>query len=133
MKTLKLLLFICFTAFCLKSEAQIVLDQKTIPSPDSLLKGVGKKTEILVAVFDTKYIEKLDITYLNVGDNYPNQVLTLVIKGEDRKKFTHPPETYYKNRELKIVGIPELYNGKLQIVIHDPSQIIESVKTVTNK
>ena len=133
MKKTNLLLMFALFVFISKSEAQDFREMKVFPSVDSLRKVIGQKTKMYVGIFDTKYDSKSNLTYLNVGDNYPLQVLTLIIKGDDRKKFSSPPEIFYKNKEIKVIGIPELVNDKLQVVIHDPSQLIGIIKVITNK
>jgi hypothetical protein len=60
---------------------------------------------------------------LNVGAKYPNQLLTLVIWGDDRSKFKDDPEKTYMNKNVRMAGKVEMYKGKPQIVLHDEKQI----------
>ena len=61
---------------------------------------------------------------MNLGADYPNQSLTLVIGNKERENFSSPPETYFINKEVSVTGKVELYNGKPQIVILNKNQII---------
>jgi micrococcal nuclease len=67
-------------------------------------------------------------TFLNVGGAYPNEVMTIVIWGADRKKFKFKPEEFYKNRQVCITGEIKIFNGKAEIVVDDPKQIVVSDK-----
>jgi len=64
-------------------------------------------------------------TLLNMGAAYPDQQLTLVIDNISRTSFTSPPETYYINKEIRVTGKVEMYQGKPQIIIHNKNQITE--------
>lgn len=62
---------------------------------------------------------------LNLGGAYPNQKLTIVIKAEDHTKFKDAPDIYYAGKKVCVTGKQEMYNGKPEIVVTDPSQIQE--------
>jgi hypothetical protein len=54
-------------------------------------------------MYSTKLIEQSNMTLLNLGAYYPNQMLTVVIKAADRSKFKDP-ETYFKGRNVCVTG-----------------------------
>jgi len=62
-------------------------------------------------------------TVLNMGAPYPEPLLTAVINGADRKKFTAEPETFYANKNISVTGKVVLNNGKPQILVRDHNQI----------
>ena len=62
-------------------------------------------------------------TLINLGYDYPNQLLTIVIFGEFRSLFEGNPETDWKGRTLCVRGKVELYRDKPQIVVRNPNQI----------
>lgn len=62
---------------------------------------------------------------LNLGGAYPDQKLTVVIKAEDRSKFKDAPDIYYDGKKVCVTGHVEMYKGKPEIVVTDPSQIKE--------
>jgi DNA/RNA endonuclease YhcR with UshA esterase domain len=77
-------------------------------------------------IFNVRYLQsaKNTPTFINVGAAFPNQLLTIVIWGEVRKKLGYAPEEKpYANGVAVINGKVELYKGKPQIVISDPSQL----------
>ncbi|MCR6720400.1 MAG: hypothetical protein NVV59_08910 [Chitinophagaceae bacterium] len=62
-------------------------------------------------------------TLINVGYDYPNQLLTIVIFGGDRTLFEGNPETDWIQRKICVSGRVELYRDKPQIVIRNTNQI----------
>lgn len=84
--------------------------------PDSLVTICDK-------VFSGKYFEKSDITLLNMGAAYPNQTLSIVIKGADRNKFKIAPELAFANKTVCVSGKQILYKGKKEIIVTDTSQV----------
>jgi hypothetical protein len=62
---------------------------------------------------------------IDVGGSRPSELLTLVIKAADRKKFKTTPEGAFKGKKVCITGQIIDYKGKPEIVITDPEQIKE--------
>ncbi|MGZ3240571.1 MAG: hypothetical protein ACXWJK_09445, partial [Burkholderiaceae bacterium] len=59
-------------------------------------------------------------TLINVGGKYPNELLTIVIWGEVRKKFKYAPtDKKFMDGMAVVTGKVELYKDKPQIVIND--------------
>jgi len=69
-------------------------------------------------------------TLINIGAAFPNQLLTVVIYGEDLKNFTKPPAEVFKDANVRINGKVELYKNRPQIVVKDQAGL--SVLTGTN-
>jgi hypothetical protein len=90
---------------------------------------VGDSVIIRAKIYGGKYIQSVkgSPTFLNVGDEYPNAPLTLVIWGDVRKQFKAAPEELYQNRQVFITGKIALYKDKPEIVITNPKQIVEVI------
>lgn len=104
------------------------------PAPDSIpaadaRKFIGKEKTVCGLVAATRYLDSSSNrpTFLNFDKPNPNQTFTVVIFGEDRKKFGEP-EVTYKNKNICVTGKIEDYRGSPQIVARDPKQISEAPK-----
>jgi hypothetical protein len=71
--------------------------------------------------YQTDHPIKYDL--LDLGGFHPNQQLTVVIKGQDRSRFTGKPEEYFKGKAVCVTGTIIDYKGKPEIVITDPKDI----------
>jgi hypothetical protein len=87
-------------------------------------KHLNETVLICDKVVDGKYFDNSKTTLLNVGAPHPNELLTLVIKGDDRKKFTGDPETIFLNKKVCITGKIIDYKGKPEIVITEANQLV---------
>ena len=115
MKKLALVLFIAFASA--KAFSQTTIDIK------DAAKHIGENVTICSKVFGGKYLDQSGITFLNVGGNYPDALLSIVIKGDDRKKFKDAPEVAFKDKNVCITGTLIDYKGKPEIAVTDPAQI----------
>lgn len=116
-------LFLCFLfiAAVITADAQQTIDIKDVS------KHVGDSVTVCAKIFSGKFLDKANNqpTFLNVGGEYPRQLLTIVIWGSVRKLFQYKPEEKLKNKNVCVSGRVELFNGKPEIVIHSVSQIRE--------
>jgi len=117
MKKTGLTLVILFVAAISFAQTSIKLDEVT--------KHTGDSVTVCGKVSDLRYFENSNKqpTFLNIGDKYPNQQLTVVIWGETRKLFTSNVEEM-KGKEICITGRIILYKEKPEIVIDNPGQIV---------
>jgi DNA/RNA endonuclease YhcR with UshA esterase domain len=92
---------------------------------ESVKEHVGDSVTVTGKVYGMKFFSesRQAPTLINVGAAFPNQLLTVVIYGEDRERLKLEPETLYKDKELTVSGRVELYRGKPQIIIRDAAQI----------
>jgi DNA/RNA endonuclease YhcR with UshA esterase domain len=92
---------------------------------EDIASHIGDSVTVTGKVYGIKYFEaaKASPTLLNIGATYPNQLLTVVIYGEDRKRMELDPEKTFANADLSVTGKVELFKGKPQIVITDKSQL----------
>lgn len=116
MKKLAFILFIGFAS--VKTYAQTT----TVAAKDAA-KHIGETVTICDKIYGGKFLEGPGITLLDMGGAHPNEALTLMIKGDDRKKFTGNPEDSFKNKAVCVTGTIIDYKGKPEIIITDASQI----------
>jgi hypothetical protein len=86
---------------------------------------VGDSVKIFSKIYGGKYLEaaKGSPTFLNLGDAYPNALLTIVIWSDTRKQFKKPPEEYYKGADVCVTGRIQMFNEKPEIIVSNPKQI----------
>ncbi len=101
------------------------LCQTTISAKDAA-KHLNEKVTVCDTLYGGKFLSGADITLLDMGGSHPNELLTLIIKGEDRKKFKTAPEEAFKHKKICVSGQLIDYKGKPEMVITDPDQIKES-------
>jgi hypothetical protein len=96
--------------------------QKMIPAKD-VAQHIGETVTVCGKVFGTKLLSPSNMTFLDLGGAHPNQLLTIVIKGEDRSKFKGQPEEDFKDKNICITGTIIDFKGKPEIVLSDPMNI----------
>lgn len=87
---------------------------------------IGETVTVFGSVVDSEYASSSNgkPTFLDVGMPYPDSNrLTLVIWGEDRSAFPVPPEKAYAHKDIRVTGVPYIYDGVCHIKISSPSQI----------
>jgi hypothetical protein len=96
---------------------------QTVINAKDAAKHLNEKVAITEKVFGGKFFSNSGTTLLDLGGNHPNELVTLIIKGDDRKKFTTAPEEAFKDKTITVTGTLIDYKGKPEIVITDPGQI----------
>ncbi|HWZ36221.1 MAG TPA: hypothetical protein VNW51_08690 [Mucilaginibacter sp.] len=86
-------------------------------------KYLNKTVVVCDQVYGGKFLSNNGITLIDLGGAHPHEFLTLLIKGDDRKKFKDAPEEALKGKKVCVTGQVINYKGKPEIVITDPSQI----------
>ena len=122
MKQIKLTILLFISFFSIKAFGQTSITAK------EAAKHLNEKLMVCDTVYGGKFLSGADITLIDVGGSHPNELLTLVIKGDDRKKFKTPPEEAFKGKKVCITGQIIDYKGKPEIVITDPDQLKEDIK-----
>ncbi|EHQ27280.1 hypothetical protein [Mucilaginibacter paludis] len=115
MKKIGFILLIGFAS--VKTFAQTTIDAK------DAAKHIGEKVTICDKIYGGKFLSGGGITLLDLGAAHPNELLTLLIKGDDRKKFKDAPEVAFKNKAVCVTGTVIDYKGKPEIVITEADQI----------
>jgi hypothetical protein len=88
---------------------------KTIPVEDAAM-HIGESVSITTKVYS--YKELANMTLVNLGAEYPNQLLTVVLKGD-----TKGLSKQIDSKVLSVKGKLELYKDKPEIVVTDARQI----------
>ena len=93
-------------------------------SIDSVSAYIGKTVKVCDKVAGT-FVTKGDkpVTYLNLGADYPNSKLTIVIFQKDLVNFPITPRDHYKGMDVCVTGEVGTYKEKVQIVANKPEQI----------
>jgi len=77
----------------------------------------GKLIYTCAKVYSTKVLDSNGMTFLNLGADYPNAPLTIVIYSDSLENFNSKPADYYKNKDICVSGSVKMYKGKPEIVI----------------
>ena len=62
-------------------------------------------------------------TFLNLGGDYPNSPVTILIWGDSRINFKQKPEDYYNGKNICITGKVVMYKGMPEITANKESDI----------
>src|ERR1700748_511891 len=90
--------------------------QNAITAKDAA-KHLNEKVVVCDQIYGGKFLSSSNLTLIDVGGSHPNELLTLIIKGDDRKKFKTPPEEAFKGKKVCITGQVVDYKGKHEIMI----------------
>lgn len=118
MKTIFFFIIGLGICFCSRSQPKLKLAElKTHVGDSIVVEGKVNSVQYLPA-------EAKSPTYINVGNVASENLLTVVIWGEQRRQYTVRPEDAYQNKKIRISGILTQNNGKYEIIILNPSQIV---------
>jgi DNA/RNA endonuclease YhcR with UshA esterase domain len=94
-------------------------------APEDAAKHVGEKATVCGIVAGAKYAAQTGgrPTFLDFGKPYPDTIFTALILGSDRPKFGTPEKTV-QGKEVCVTGEIRLYNGKPEIILSDPKQLV---------
>jgi hypothetical protein len=95
-------------------------------NPEEAGSHIGENATVCGVVASATYAAQAPMapTFLDLGKPYPNQIFTAVIFGSDRPKFG-APETSMPQKNVCVTGEIFLYQGNPEIILHDPTQLIE--------
>jgi hypothetical protein len=103
------------------SKEQIVTDEvETSVSIDirDSSKYEGQLVYTCGKVYSTKVINSNGMILMNVGGEYPNAPLTIVIYNNSLKNFDANPEEFYKGKNICFSGKIKMYKGRPEIIIN---------------
>lgn len=86
------------------------------------LKNIGKNVTVFSRVYGIKASES--VTLINLGAKYPKSPLTIVIKSKSYPNFKTLPKEMYNDKNIQAKGTIQEYNGKLEMHIESPDDII---------
>src|ERR1700743_212800 len=93
------LLTVLLIVFC-----SIQTFRQTIIAAKEAAKHLNEKVVICDQIYGGKFLSGSSLTLLDVGGSHPDELLTLIIKGDDRKKFKAAPEEDLKGKKVCITG-----------------------------
>ncbi len=88
-------------------------------------KYIGKSATVCGRVASATYASRTrgEPTFINLDRPYPNQIFTAVIWGDNRSKFSPPPESAYSGKRICVTGRVSNFKGQPEIIVRDPAQI----------
>ena len=118
---------VLFIFFCLS--ALVSFAQQQIKIEDAK-QHIGDSVKICGRIYGGKYMPNVkgQPTLLDMGGNYPNAAITVVIWNEIRTQFDKAPEVLYKDVQVCLTGKIELYKGRPQIVLRSKNQVLSALK-----
>ncbi len=83
-------------------------------------KYIGKRVTVCSQVYGVK--ELANINFINLGGQFPDNPLTLVVFSSDKRDFKQGLEIY-NGKKVCVTGIVKEHRGKLEIIINTPEEI----------
>ena len=111
----KLLLLMTFRQYWVISQPKV----ETISAADAG-NYIGKKEVVCSEVYEVK--ELSCVSFLDLGANYPDNPLTIVVFARDLGKFTSGLEIS-DHKNICVTGTIQEYKGKPEIIITSPQEI----------
>jgi exonuclease VII large subunit len=115
MKKILLLLYLLFST--------LVKAQTPTVALTDIRNYVGKTVTVCEKVKSTFKTREHEHSFLNFGDVYPNQQLTVVIKKKHLKNFSYVPVTFLAGKTICVTGKVYLYKGKPQLRVKKENQV----------
>jgi hypothetical protein len=112
----KYFLLIALYFVCASAQAQ-----QTIPLADAH-KHIGDSVKVEGLIAGTRTLDDGRVL-VNLGEAYPNQLLTLVVYSSYKTATIEMPSEKYKGDIAIVTGKLELYKGKPQIVVRTTEQL----------
>jgi micrococcal nuclease len=105
----------CYSASKIKAQ--------TIPI-DSVKNYLGKTITVCDKVYGT-HISKGEkkTTTLNLGADFPNQKLAVVIFEKDLPNFSYTPAVFLKDKNVCVTGKLMTYKDRPEIILSDPKNL----------
>jgi hypothetical protein len=100
--------------------AALVSAQNIVPAKNAA-KYFGHKIKVCDKVYGSSHTS--DETLLYLGEEYPKQLLTLLIKTSDLAKFKGHADIDFKGKDICVTGVVINDKGKPEIVVTDPKQL----------
>jgi micrococcal nuclease len=89
-------------------------------------KHINHIVRVCGRVSEGQHLDTLEAkqTLLNMGAPYPDQLFSIAINNISRPNFPFKPEEYYLNKRVCVVGRVAEFEGKPQIVVLSPAEIL---------
>lgn len=94
-------------------------------TPREAATHLGETAKVCGHVQTAAYLESRDRspTVMRVGGTYPYERINVVVFGENRGKFTPPPEEMYRGADICVTGVIDFYDGSASIEADAPDKI----------
>jgi exonuclease VII large subunit len=114
--------------------ATTFLTAQTQISIDSVSAYIGKTVKVCDKVAGTfvtklvppKAVGEKPVTYLNLGADYPNTKLTIVIFQKDLINFPFTPSDHYKGMNVCVTGEIGIYKERYRINVRNIDQFFDN-------
>ena len=94
----------------------------TISAYDAF-KYVGEIARVYGEVDEVWYERKTDQYFMYVGGPYPYNDFTVIVDGNDARRFTRNPVRFFTKRHIEVTGLVSSFEGKPEIVVKRKKQI----------
>lgn len=84
---------------------------------------IGKNAVVCGTVVSTKYSEKSGSTFINLDQQFPNQIFSATIRKEERLNFSYKPEDDLKGKKVCFTGKIEDYKGICSMYLENEKQV----------
>jgi hypothetical protein len=84
---------------------------------------VGDIARIYGRVYEIWYNGQNDEYYFYFGGPYPYNDFSVIVNGNDARRFNRRPERYFRNKNIVVTGLVGFYGGKPEMIIKKSSQI----------
>jgi hypothetical protein len=74
-------------------------------------------------VNEVYYAWETDEYMLYIGAYYPYQDLTIVVEGNEARRFSYRPEVFFQGQYIAVTGLVTAYYDSPEIVVYDKIQI----------
>jgi DNA/RNA endonuclease YhcR with UshA esterase domain len=118
MKSISFVLLLITTSLASFSQAKITSEEAS--------KHIGDSVVLIDKVYDGKHLDN-GITVLNLGNTSPEQLVSVVIKPEDRLKFPFKPEERLQGKRVLVKGKVTANKGRPEIIVSGPEQLRELI------
>ena len=90
-------------------------------TPSETRQHVGQSVTVEGVVTAVNTTDRSDVTFLDMGGRYPNNLFTAVIVKNDADKF--PNVGTLEGKTIDVTGTIKLYKGRPGIILTDAAQI----------
>jgi hypothetical protein len=89
---------------------------KNLQNTSEVANYLGKPVSLIDVVYDYKVVNK-NLTLLNIGGRYPNQILTVAVRDLQINAAD------WKDKKVFVSGTPQLFKGKIEIEVNNLANI----------
>lgn len=104
--------------------SNIILSQIPKISIEKIGNYVGETVTVCETVKSTFKTLQHKHSLINLGDSYPDEKLTVLIKQKHLKNFSYVPVDYLNGKTICVTGTVYVYRGKPQIKVKKEVSIV---------